>query len=328
MKAIRIEKNGDAGVLKLQEVPKPSPGPGEALVRIKAAGLNFIDIYQRSGRYSVPLPYTPGLEGSGVVEEIGSDVREVKPGDRVAYTLQLGSYAQYNLVKAAQLVPLPDELTFEQGAAFPLQGMTAHYLLTEYVRIQPGQTGQSQMTVLVHAAAGGVGLLLVQWLAHLGVRVIGTVSTEEKARIASEAGARDVIVYTREDFVASVRKLTDGKGVDLIYDGVGRATFPGDLDAVAFCGHIVLFGSASGPADPVGPNLFQAKSLSVHGGTLFNYLRTREELLNRAGDVLKGIHEGWLKLRIDQVLPLAEAAEAHRILESRKSAGKLVLNVT
>jgi NADPH2:quinone reductase len=226
------------------------------------------------------------------------------------------------VVKASQLIPLPKEVSFEEGAAFPLQGMTAHYLLNEYYRIKPGDS------VLVHAAAGGVGLLVVQWAKHIGARVIGTVSTEEKAKIARQGGADDIILYTKEDFVAETKKLTGGKGADYIIDGIGKSTFTKDLEAVRMHGHICLFGSASGPAEPLAPNLLMARSVTVSGGSLFNYVNTREELLGRARSVLNGMREGWLKLRIYKVLPLEQAAEAHRLLEGRQTTGKVILKIS
>jgi NADPH2:quinone reductase len=321
MKAIRVTQYGEADVLKLQDIDKPKPEPSQALVRIEAAGLNFIDIYQRRGRYPVPLPYTLGLEASGVVEAIGESVRDVRVGDRVAYSSALGSYAEYNVVEGWQLIPLPRELPFEEGAAFPLQGMTAHYLLTEFHCPKKGET------VLVHAAAGGVGLLLVQWLRHLGARVIGTVSTEEKASAARQAGAHDLILYSKQDFAEETKRLTDGKGADYIIDGVGKTTFPKNFEAIKRHGHIVIYGSASGPADPIAPNMLQRGSFTVSGGSLSDFVLSREEILRRANDVFEGFREGWLKLKIEKVLPLAEAAEAHRLLEGRHSSGKMVLKV-
>ncbi len=321
MKAIRVDQTGDASVLQLQDIPRPKPGVGEALVRIKAAGINFIDIYQRSGRYPLDLPYTPGLEGAGIVEEIGAEVDQVKRGDRVAYSSTLGSYAEFNLVKVSQLIPLPEDISFEQGAAFPLQGMTAHYLLHEFHHIKP------QDNILVHAAAGGVGLLLVQWIKHLGATVIGTVSTPEKAEIAKAAGADHVILYDSQDFVAETKRLTQDQGADYIIDGVGKTTFSKDLDAVRKRGHICIFGSASGPADPLAPNSLQVKSLTISGGSLFNFVNIHEELLTRSRAVIAGIKAGWLKLRIDHVFPLAGAADAHRELENRKTIGKVILKV-
>jgi NADPH2:quinone reductase len=322
MKAIKISSYGEADVLKLTDTePKPMPAAEQVLVKIHAAGVNFVDIYQRRGAYPVKLPFIPGLEAAGVVEAVGEKVAEVRPGDRVAYTGHPGSYSEYTAIDAGRLIPLPHDLSFVEGAAFPLQGMTAHYLIHDFRRPKPGDT------VLIHAAAGGVGLQLVQWAKHLGAVVIGTVSTEEKARIAKEAGADYIILYTREDFVAGTKRLTNGRGADLILDGVAKSTFPGDLEAVALRGHVVIFGSASGPAEPIAPNSLGAKSISVSGGSLGNFIATREDLLRRSGDVLKAIKEGWLKLRIDHVLPLVEAEKAHRLLEGRQSVGKIVLKV-
>ncbi len=321
VKGIRIAQHGEAEVLKLEDYDLPAPGPGEALVRLHAAGLNFLDIYQRRGNmgYKLPLPYTPGHEGAGVVEQVGEGVTEVKPGDRVAYTSALGSYSEAAIVPAEKLVTLPSELSFEQGAAFPLQGMTAHYLVHEFHKIKKGDT------VLVHAAAGGMGLLLVQWAKHLGAEVFGTVSTQEKAKRAKEAGADHVILYTEKDFVEEVKRLTNDKGVDYIIDGVGKDTFAKNLQAIKTRGHVVIFGASSGVADPVVPNSLMAKAITISGGSLYNFLRNREELLLRANDVLAGIKEGWLKLTIDHVLPLSEAAKGHALLEDRKTIGKVVL---
>lgn len=321
MKVIQIHEAGDANVLKMEELPIPTPKAGEALIRVKAAGLNFIDIYQRSGRYPTPTPFIPGREAAGIVEAVGPGVTHVKPGDRVAYLSDNGSYAEFNIVKALQLILLPNEITFEQGAAFPLQGMTAHYLVNDFYPIEPGTT------VLVHAAAGGVGLLLVQWLKHLGARVIGTVSTKEKADIAYAAGADEVILYTKSDFVAECKKLTNEQGVDYILDGVGKDTFTKDLDTVRTRGWVCLYGSSSGPADPFPPNSLQAKSITLTGATLFNYIATEEELTNRSYDVLNAMREGWLKLKIDYVYPLDQAAKAQEMLESRKTTGKVILKI-
>ncbi len=322
MKAIKISNYGDADVLKFTDTePKPAPVKGQVLVKIHAAGVNFVDIYHRRGTYPVNLPFIPGLEASGVIEAVGEDVTEFRPGNRVAYTGHLGSYSEYTVIDAGRLIKLPKEFSFEQGAAFPLQGMTAHYLIHEFHKPKPGET------VLIHAAAGGVGLLLVQWAQHLGARVIGTVSTEEKAAVAGEAGADHVILYTKQDFVSEAKRLTDGRGVDLVIDGVGKSTFAGDLEAVAKRGHVVIFGAASGPADPIVPNSLMAKSISLSGGSSQNFIATREDLLRRSKDVLSGIKKGWLKLRIDSVLPLAEAEKAHRLLEGRQSMGKIILKV-
>jgi len=322
MKAIRVEEHGGPEVLKLLDVaPIEAPGPGQAVVRVAAAGVNFLDVGQRRGTYPCQVPFTVGVEGAGVVESIGEGVRNIKPSDRVAFTGIRGAYAEAILAEAERLIPLPDDFSFEQGAAFPLQGMTAHYLIQEFRRPGPGSV------VLIQAAAGGMGGLLVQWAKHLGATVIGTVSTQAKARTARTSGADDVIIYTEQDFVAETKRITDGRGVDLIIDGVGRTTFKGDLEAAAVRGNIVIFGAASGPGDPVSPNALMPKALTVSGGSLQNYLRTPEELRQRANDVIAGIRAGWLKLNIGRVLPLAQAAQAHELLETRKTEGKLVLFV-
>ncbi len=322
MKAIKIVSYGDADVLKFTDAePKPSPAAGQALVKIHAAGVNFVDIYQRRGTYPVKLPFIPGLEASGVVEALGEKVTGIRAGDRVAYTGHLGSYSEYTVIDAGRLIKLPKGLSFEQGASIPLQGMTAHYLIHDFRRPRPGDT------VLIHAAAGGVGLLLVQWAKHLGARVIGTVSTAEKAGIARDAGADSVILYTKQDFAAETKKLTDGHGADLILDGVAKSTFPGDLEAIALRGHIVVFGAASGPADPVAPNSFGAKSISLSGGSLGNFIATREDMLRRSRAVLNAVQAGWLKLRVNHALPLDQAERAHRMLEGRQTTGKVVLKV-
>ena len=322
MKAIKVTSYGDASVLKLSEAePMPKPGPEQVLVKVHAAGLNFVDIYQRKGIYPVGLPYIPGLEGAGTVEELGAKVKGVRRGTRVAYTGQLGSYSEFLAVDAVKLILLPKNMSFEQGAAVPLQGMTAHYLINDYRKPRKGDV------VLIHAAAGGVGLLLVQWAKHLGATVIGTVSTEEKARIAKDAGADHVILYTKQDFVTETKRITQERGVQLILDGVGKTTFTGNLEVAAKYGHVVIFGAASGPADPMVPNSLMAKSLTVSGGTLFNSAAARKDVVRRSKDVLNGIARHWLKLRIGQVFSLAEAGKAHRLLESRQSTGKMVLKI-
>lgn len=321
MKAIVIKEHGDPGVLRLSDVEAGDPGQGQVRVTLKAAGLNFIDVYERRGSYPAKLPYIPGREGAGTIEAVGEGVRDFKPGDRVAYTGQLHAYAEMAIVDADKLIPLSDKLSFEEGAAFPLQGMTAHYLIHEYRKIKPGDV------VLIHAAAGGMGLMLTQWAKHLGATVIGTVSTAEKEKAARQAGADHIVNYVDKDFVAELRRITGGRGADLIIDGVGKSTFNGDLEAVAMRGNIVVFGSASGPCDPVQPNALQPKSITLSGGRLNNYMLSRDELLQRANDVLEGISRGWLKLTIDQVLPLKDAAEAHRLLETRKTIGKVVLAI-
>ncbi len=319
MKAIQISQYGAPDVLRVQDVTIGKPAKGQALVRIMFAGVNFIDVYQRRGTYPVKLPAILGYEASGIVEEVGADVQNVRPGDRVAYVHEPGSYAEKNLVIAENLIKLASELSFEQGAAFPLQGMTAHYLLHEFRKIKPNDI------VLIHAAAGGMGLLLVQWAKHLGAKVFGTVSTEEKAKIAKDAGADEIIFYTKDDFATEIKRLTNGHGADLIIDGVAKTTFEGNLKAAALRGNIVIFGAASGPADPISPNVLMGQSLTVSGGSLFNYLLNKEELHMRANAVIEGILQGWLNLRIDEVFPLEDAAKAHQKLEDRKTSGKVLL---
>ncbi|HVB87571.1 MAG TPA: quinone oxidoreductase [Candidatus Dormibacteraeota bacterium] len=323
MKAMRVTKAGDPSVLRLEDVPQPKPGPGEALIRNHAAGVNFADIYMRNGsaRVPVPFPFTAGIEGAGVVESLGAGVTEVKLGDRVAYAGAPGSYAEYHVVKAAQLAPVPDDFSFDQAAAIILQGMTAHYLVHEFYPVRTGSI------VLVHAAAGGMGRLLIQWLKHLGATAIGTVSTEEKAKVAREAGADHVILYTQQDFVDGAKKLTGGKGVDYIIDGVGKTTFTKNYDALHNRGWATVFGMSSGPAEPVAPNSLMLKALTISGGSLYNFMNTHDEVIRRANDVFAGLRDGWLKLRIFRTLPLEEAAEAHRLLESRATTGKLLLQI-
>jgi NADPH:quinone reductase len=322
MKAIVIPAFGGPDVLELQDLPTPAPGPGEALVRIAAAGVNYRDVYERTGRYGGTPPIVAGAEGAGTVEAIGEGVTVVKRGDRVAFTNILGAYADHLVAPADRLIPLPDALSMIEGAAFPLQGMTAHYLVHEYYHVVPGST------VLVHAAAGGVGLLLVQMLKNLGARVIGTTSTQEKAQLAHEAGADEMILYTKTDFVAEAKRLTNGNGVDFVIDGVGKTTLPGSIEVLRTRGVVVYFGSSSGVADPVEPRVLHARSLTLAGGTLPQFIVTREELLRRANDVLTAIAEKKLELRIDRTLPLEDAAEAQRLLESRTTSGKLVLTMS
>lgn len=321
MKAIQVSQFGGPEVLKIGEASIGKPGKGQALIRIEVAGINFIDVYQRRGTYPVKLPFIPGLEASGVVEAVGEGVTNAKPGDKVAYVHEPGCYAEQGLVNAEHLILLPSGISFEQGAAIPLQGMTAHYLLHEFRKIKKGDI------VLIHAAAGGMGLLLVQWAKHLGAKVLGTVSTEAKAKIAKEAGADEVILYTKQDFVEEVKRITNKHGADLIIDGVGKTTFEGNLRAAALRGNIVIFGAASGPADPISPNSLMNHSLTVSGGSLFNYLLTKQELQERSKAVIEGVQKGWLKLRIDEVFPLSKAAEAHQKLENRETAGKVLLSI-
>ncbi len=320
MKHIQVSKHGGPDELKLVESPAPAPGAGQALVKIAASGVNFIDVYFRTGLYKAELPFTPGNEGSGVVESVGAGVTELKPGTRVAYAMQRGSYAEYALVPASQLVPLPDDVDLKTAAAAMLQGMTAHYLTHSTFPLKPGDTA------LVHAAAGGAGRLIVQMAKMLGATVYGTAGTDAKAAIAKEAGADEVIIYTREDFAAKVKELTNGKGVDVIYDSVGASTFLKGLDVLRPRGTMALFGQSSGAVEPIDPNILNPKgSLFLTRPSLAHHCLTREELLWRSGDVLGWIGAGKLKLRIDQTYPLANAPQAHRDLEGRKTAGKLLL---
>ncbi len=320
MKAIRIDAPGGPETLVLQEVDKATPKPNEALVKIEAAGVNYIDVYQRSGQYPIVLPYRPGMEGAGTVESVGAEVQDLKPGDRVAYAMVPGAYAEYAAVPAARLVKIPDALDFQSAAAAMLQGMTAHYLSTSVYPLKSGDTA------LVHAAAGGLGLLLTQMAKKLGARVIGTVSTEEKAALAREAGADEIIFYNEQDFKEEARKLTGGKGVQVVYDSVGATTFAKSLESLAPRGMLALFGQSSGAVSSFDPTLLAQKgSLFLTRPTLGHYTAAREELLWRAGDVLGWIAKGELKLRISETFPLGEAAEAHRRLEARKTTGKLLL---
>ena len=320
MKAIQVARTGGPEVLTLVDLPVPTPKPNEAIVKIEASGVNFIDVYFREGRYPSPLPFINGQEGAGVVTEVGGDVKDLKTGDRVAYASSLGSYAEYAAVPAARLVKIPDGLNFEQAAAAMLQGMTAHYLLFSTYKLQSGETA------LIHAAAGGVGLLLVQMAKKIGARVIATAGTEEKAQLARDAGADETIVYTQVDFEAETRRLTEDKGVHVVYDGVGKATFEKDLNVLRPRGYLVLFGGASGAVPPFDLiKLSQKGSLYITRPTLGHYTTTREELEWRANEVLGMIAGGDLKLRIHHVYPLAEAQQAHRDLEGRKTTGKLLL---
>lgn len=318
MKAIRIHAPGGPEVLALEDVPLPEPGPGQARVRLHAIGVNFIDVYHRTGLYKVPTPFSPGSEGAGVVSAAGPDV-SLRVGDRVAWAGVLGSYAEEAVVPAEKLVPVPAGLEWEDAAAAPLQGMTAHYLATDTHRLKAGQTA------LVHAAAGGVGLLLVQVAKMKGARVLGTVSTPEKAELAREAGADETILYTQEDFQEAVQRLTGGRGVDVVYDSVGRTTFDRSLESLALRGTLALYGQSSGVVPPVDPARLAVKGAFLTRPTLWHYTATREELLARAGDVFSWIANGLLKLRVHRTYPLADAAEAHRLLESRQSVGKLLL---
>ncbi len=320
MKAIQVSQTGGPEALTLVDVPVPTIKPNEALVELKASGVNFIDVYFREGRYPSPLPFINGQEGAGIVKEVGSEVTNVKAGDRVAYTSSVGSYAEFAAVPAARLVKIPDPLSFEQAAAAMLQGMTAHYLLYGSYKLQSGETA------LIHAAAGGVGLLLVQLAKRIGARVIATAGTAEKAQLARDAGADECIIYTQSDFEAETKRLTDGKGVHVVYDGVGKATFDKDLEVLRMRGYLVLFGGSSGAVPPFDLiKLSQKGSLFITRPTLAHYTATREELEWRAGEILGMISRDELKLRIHKAYPLAEAEQAHRDLEGRKTTGKLIL---
>ena len=320
MKAIRVHQVGGPEELKLEDVPDPSPGPGEALVRLEATGINFMDVYQRMGLYKATVPFTPGNEGAGVVVAVGEGVTEVAPGDIVASTNFVGSYAEMALVRAERLVVLPAGLSTRDGAAVMLQGMTAHYLTTSTYPLKPGDR------CLVHAAAGGVGLLLCQIARKRGAFVIGTTSTEEKAELARAAGANEVILYTKQNFVTEVRRITGGAGLNVVYDSVGATTFMGGLDCLELRGMMALFGQSSGPVPPIDPQILNQKgSLFLTRPTLTHYLATREDLRWRAGEVLGWVRDGSLKLRIDREFPLDKAADAHRALESRHTKGKLLL---
>jgi len=320
MKAIQVSKVGGPEVLEFVDIPTPEPKPNEVTVQIKAAGVNFIDVYYREGRYPAPLPFILGQEGAGIVSTLGSEVSNVKPGDRVAYTGVLGSYAEVAAVPADSLVQIPEKLDFNQAAAAMLQGMTAHYLSHSTFPIKAGQT------VLIHAAAGGVGLLLVQMAKKLGARVIGTAGSDEKAKLARDAGADELILYTKQDFEKETLRLTENKGVDVVYDGVGKTTFEKDLKVLGPRGYLVLFGGASGAVPP-----FDLMLLTKHGSlfvtrpSLPHYIGTRAELEQRSSDVLQMIVSGDLKLRIHKAYPLSQAPEAHRDLEGRNTSGKLLL---
>jgi NADPH2:quinone reductase len=320
MKAIQVQQPGGPEAMELVELPVPQPKPNEAVVKLSASGVNFIDVYFREGRYKAALPIILGQEGAGVVNAVGTEVTTVNNGDRVAWCGLLGSYAEYAAVPADRMVPIPDGVTDQQAAAAMLQGMTAHYLAHDTYTLKRDETA------LVHAAAGGAGLLLVQMAHHLGVRVIATVSTEEKAKLAREAGADEVILYTKSDFEAETKSLTGGKGVDVVYDSVGKTTFEKGLNTLRPRAMMVLFGGSSGPVPPFDLIVLSQKgSLYVTRPTLGHYIATREELLARSGAVFGMITAGKLKLRMEHTYPLAQAPQAHRDLESRKTTGKLLL---
>jgi NADPH2:quinone reductase len=320
MHAIRVHQHGGPEVLSYEEIPTPQPGTGEALVKITAIGLNFIDVYHRTGRYPGALPFTLGVEAAGAVEAVAPDVTEVKVGDRVAYSPVLGAYAEYAAVKAASLVPVPDSVDDRKAVAAMVQGMTAHYLAFDTYPVQKGDT------VLVHAGAGGVGLLLTQVAKRLGARVIATVSTEAKAQLAREAGADEVILYSQADFEIEVKRLTGGKGVACVYDSVGKTTFEKSLNCLRPRGYLVLYGASSGPAPSIDPiTLMNKGSLFLTRPTIGHYNPDRASLLKRANEVFEWVASGELKIRAEQTYPLAEAAQAHRDLEARLTTGKVVL---
>jgi NADPH2:quinone reductase len=322
MKAVYIEQAGGIDALRYGDFPTPQPGPGEVLVKLTYSGVNFIDTYHRSGLYKLPLPAVLGSEGSGTVEKLGPGVTHFKPGDRVAYTIARGSYAEYHAVPAVQLVKIPDDVDDSTAAAMMLQGCTAHYLTHSTLPLKKGQAA------VVHAAAGGTGRLIVQMMAMIGARAIATVGSEAKAKLTLADGASDAILYNQQDFVAEVKRLTDGKGVDVVYDGVGQATLLKGLDCLKPRGMMVAFGNASGPAAPVDLLLLSQKgSLYVTRPTLFTYIVTREELEWRTSDLFRWIEEGKLKINIDKIYPLAEAAQAQADLEGRKTTGKLLLKI-
>lgn len=320
MRAIRVESFGDPEVLRLEDAPTPEPGQGEARVKIAAAGVNFIDTYQRSGQYSIQTPFTPGSEAAGTVDAVGPGVSDVTVGQRVAFAHQPGAYTEYIIVPTWKLVPIPDGVDIRVAAAVMLQGMTAHYLASSTYPLK------SSDTALVHAAGGGVGALLVQIAKLRGARVFGTVSNEEKARIARESGADEVIFYTQIDFMKEARRLTDNRGVDVVYDSVGKTTFDQSLDSLRLRGYLVLFGQSSGAVPPVNPQTLNAKgSLFLTRPTLAHYIVDRAELLQRANDLFGWIQAGKLTVRIDRTFPLAQAADAHRYLEGRHTKGKVLL---
>jgi len=320
MKAIRVHTPGGPEALRLEDVPEPQPAPGEVVVRMEATGVNFVEVYQRKGQYPLQTPFTPGAEGAGTIVAVGEGVTGLRVGERVASETLKGTYAELAKTQADRLVRLPDGMDGRVAAAVMLQGITAHYLATSTYPIQRGDR------CLIHAAAGGVGLLLCQIAKRRGAWVIGTTSTPEKAKLARDAGADEVILYTQQDFVAEVKRLTGGKGVQVVYDSVGKTTFDGSLDCLVPRGMLVLFGQSSGPVPPFDPQVLNRKgSLFLTRPTIAHYVATREELTARASELLGWIEDGWLRVHIDRTFPLGEAAQAHAALESRQTAGKLLL---
>jgi NADPH2:quinone reductase len=320
--AIRIHQTGGPEVLKWEEVDVGDPGPGQVKLRQEAAGLNFIDVYHRTGLYKQDMPFTPGVEGAGVVDAVGPDVADLKPGDRVAYAGPIGGYVEERLIDAGRVVKLPDGISSEQAAGMMLQGMTAHMLLRSVHRVEAGET------ILVHAAAGGVGLIVCQWAKALGATVIGTVGSDEKAELVRTHGCDYPIVYTRQDFVAEVARITDGKKLPVVYDGVGRDTFMKSLDCLQRRGMMISFGNASGPVDPFPATLLAQKgSLFLTRPTLYDYVVSRPELEQAANDLFDVVGSGKVKIEVKQRFPLKDAAEAHRALEARKTTGSTVLTI-
>src|SRR3954454_18015457 len=320
--AIRVHEVGGPEDLKWEEVDVGEPGPGQVRLRQEAAGLNFIDVYHRTGLYPQALPFTPGVEGAGVVEAVGADVAGLKIGDRVAYAGPIGGYAEVRLIDADRLVKLPDAISSEQAAAAMLQGMTVHMLLR---RVYPVKAGD---TILIHAAAGGVGLIACQWAKALGATVIGTVGSDEKAELARTHGCDHPIVYTRQDLVAEVNRITNGEKLPVVYDSVGRDTFTKSLDCLKPRGLMVSFGNASGPVDPFPPAVLAQKgSLFLTRPTLYDYIATREELERASNDLFEVVSSGKVKVEVKQRFPLKSAAEAHRALEARKTTGSTILTI-
>jgi NADPH2:quinone reductase len=320
--AIRVHRTGGPEVLEWNEVEPGEPGPGQVLLRQKAAGLNFIDVYHRSGLYPQALPFTPGVEGAGVVEAVGDGVEHVKPGDRVAYAGPIGGYAKMRLIDADKLVKLPDGIGFDEAAAMMLQGMTAQMLLRSVFPVQAGDS------ILIHAAAGGVGLIMCQWAAALGATVIGTVGTEEKAELARAHGCAHPIVYSQQDFVAEVQRITGGEKLPVVYDSVGRDTFLRSLDCLKPRGLMVSFGNSSGPVEPFSPLLLSQKgSLYLTRPTLYHYTATRQQLEQSAGELFEVVASGKVEIEVQQRFALKDAAEAHRALEARKTTGSTILTI-
>ena len=320
MKAIRVHEYGGPEVLRLEDVSVPEPAAGEAVVKLHASGLNFIDVYYRKGVYKAPqMPFTAGMEAAGVVTAVGADTGDVKVGDRVAYAMAMGAYAEYSSVPWSRLVKLPGSIDFQQGAAIMLQGMTAHYLTHSTFPLKQGSTA------LVHAAAGGVGLLLTQVCRLLGATVYATVGTDAKGELARAAGASEVIVYSKQDFEAEVKRLTNGRGVDVVYDAVGRTTFEKSLNCLRPRGFLVMYGKSSGPVGAFDPDTLAKGSLFLTRPGLPHHIATRDELLSRANDLFKWVTSGQIKLTIGHTFPLIDAGKAHEALEGRRTTGKVLL---